>query len=430
MASSRNIYKREIDFRALALESPEFAKRLKTNDQLDFTDPESVRQLTKSLLARDFELAVDLPDDRLCPPVPNRLNYILWLQDLLDTSSRTGDDQYDPNRQVLGLDMVLLQSDIDDRNISSSRQTVSKNKLENRVKIIETKPDDPLIPFEKLNVDRLDFVMCNPPFYESEEELTSSAAAKSRPPFTACTGSAVEMITPGGEVAFVSAIVMQSVDLKTRVLWFTSMLGKLSSVSVIVQKLLDIGIKNWAVTEFVQGKGTRRWAVGWSFSDWRPRSDASRGITTLSKNLLPFPSHYSFDVSIKPNDLLKQAIANINTDFSSLRHFCYSWISKQSCIGYAKEDVWSRKARRKFAREQGGKEQGQQSDKMQCSNDGKSKQMEEMIENAALGFRIDLSLQADGSVHVVIRWLKGLDQVLFESFCGMVKRKIMEEIRA
>jgi 23S rRNA A1618 N6-methylase RlmF len=27
------------------------------------------RQLTKALLKRDFELEIDLPDDRLCPPV-------------------------------------------------------------------------------------------------------------------------------------------------------------------------------------------------------------------------------------------------------------------------------------------------------------------------------------------------------------------------
>ena len=88
----------------------------------------------------------------------------------------------------------------------------------------------------------------------------------------ACTGAAVEMITPGGEVAFIESLITQSLILKTHVLWYTSMFGKLSSVSVIVQKLLDNGINNWAVTEFVQGKGTRRWAVGWSFSDWRPRS--------------------------------------------------------------------------------------------------------------------------------------------------------------
>lgn len=52
------------------------------------------------------------------------------------------------------------------------------------------------------------------------------------------------------------------------------------------------------------------------------------------------------------------------------------------------------------------------------------------IETAALGFRIDLSLQADHSVDVVVRWIKGSDQVLFESFCGMLKRKLTEEVEA
>lgn len=30
----------------------------------------------------------------------------------------------------------------------------------------------------------LDFVMCNPPFYESQQELIASATAKQRPPFS------------------------------------------------------------------------------------------------------------------------------------------------------------------------------------------------------------------------------------------------------
>lgn len=42
---------------------------LKSNGQLDFSNPESVHQLTKSLLKRDFGLAISLPPDRLCPPV-------------------------------------------------------------------------------------------------------------------------------------------------------------------------------------------------------------------------------------------------------------------------------------------------------------------------------------------------------------------------
>lgn len=73
-------------------------------------------------------------------------------------------------------------------------------------------------------------------------------------------------------MAFVESLIRQSFVLREQVSWYTSMFGKLSSVLVIVQKLLDQGVRNWAVTEFVQGKETRRWAVAWSFSDRRPRS--------------------------------------------------------------------------------------------------------------------------------------------------------------
>lgn len=31
--------------------------------------PDFIRQLTKSLLKRDFNLKLELPDDKLCPPV-------------------------------------------------------------------------------------------------------------------------------------------------------------------------------------------------------------------------------------------------------------------------------------------------------------------------------------------------------------------------
>ncbi len=100
------------------------------------------------------------------------------------------------------------------------------------------------------------------------------------------------MVTPGGEVAFVSRMIDESFALQDRVRWYTSMLGKFSSLGTIVKILQDKGIGNYAVTEFVQGSKTRRWGLAWSFEDLRPRMDLARGVGSLPKALLPFPSEY------------------------------------------------------------------------------------------------------------------------------------------
>jgi 23S rRNA (adenine1618-N6)-methyltransferase len=144
----------------------------------------------------------------------------------------------------------------------------------------------------------IDFTMCNPPFYASKEDLISSASSKKRPPFTACTGSETEMVCDGGEVAFVSRMLRDSLILRERVQWYTSMLGKFSSVAQIIEQLKHEGIDNYAVTEFVQGNRTRRWAVGWSFGDLRPSMAASRGCGSLQKSLLPVPVEQTIDVRL------------------------------------------------------------------------------------------------------------------------------------
>lgn len=105
------------------------------------------------------------------------------------------------------------------------------------------------------------------------------------------------MVTPGGEVAFVSRMIDESLVLQDRVQWYTSMLGKLSSVATLVQKLRDKGVGNYAVTEFVQGSKTRRWGIAWSFEDLRPKMSVARGLNSLPKALLPFPSEYVIMVS-------------------------------------------------------------------------------------------------------------------------------------
>lgn len=50
---------------------------------LDFSDPAALRELTCAVLERDFGLKVEIPLDKLIPAVPQRLNYIHWIEDLL-----------------------------------------------------------------------------------------------------------------------------------------------------------------------------------------------------------------------------------------------------------------------------------------------------------------------------------------------------------
>ncbi|KAL4951051.1 hypothetical protein BDW69DRAFT_186748 [Aspergillus filifer] len=424
MTKDRDPYRDGVDFAALALQSTDFAKFLKPNNQLDFTDPDTVRQLTVSLLQRDFGLTVEIPEARLCPPVPNRLNYILWLQDLLDTTSNEYRDSYNADRTITGLDIGtgccsiypllgtsmrpkwnFIASDIDDQNIKTSTRTVKANQLDSRIRIVKTSPDDALVPLQTLGVERLDFTMCNPPFYASQDEMIASAKEKERPPFSACTGAEIEMVTSGGEVSFVSRMIADSIDLKDSVLWYTSMLGKLSSVWVLVEKLIKLGNNNYAVTEFVQGNKTRRWAIAWSWADRRPTVRIARGIPNFPKHLLPFPSEYIFDL---PNASIDAVGKSVDTEISSL-HIHWTWHPNQaSGVGFASENVWSRQYRRKI--------------KMSGTEDRPNID----VDKAALGFKVQLKVDPveDKDVILNVRWLKGTDSVLFESFCGMLKRKL------
>lgn len=84
----RNPYRDKApNFKALAQKYPEFAKcvfqDLKGKCHLDYKSPASLRQLAIALLKEDFDLEVEMPLNRLIPTIPLRLNYILWIEDIL-----------------------------------------------------------------------------------------------------------------------------------------------------------------------------------------------------------------------------------------------------------------------------------------------------------------------------------------------------------
>ena len=80
-------------------------------------------------------------------------------------------------------------------------------------------------------------------------------------------------------------------------------------------------------------------------------------------------------------------------------------------VGFAKANVWSRAARRK---------------REQASKTGADDIEEDEPEVPALAVKISMRLPKRGGITATVRWLQGRDSVLFESFCGMLKRQLSE----
>jgi 23S rRNA (adenine1618-N6)-methyltransferase len=162
-------------------------------------------------------------------------------------------------------------TELDEKNFEFARRNVEANHLGSRIRVARALAADDILPLERLGIASADFTMCNPPFFHSKEDMLG-AWAKEKPPSAVCTGAPVEMITEGGDAGFVIRMMVESQRLGSRVQWYTSMLGKLSSLSATVGKLKDLECSNWAVGCLNTGGKTRRWVIGWSWHDARPRN--------------------------------------------------------------------------------------------------------------------------------------------------------------
>ncbi|KAL1635910.1 hypothetical protein SLS58_010078 [Diplodia intermedia] len=335
-------------------EDPDLTEiRSTTKDKVDFHDPRAVRQLTASLLRRDFDLTVDLPPDRLCPPA---------------------------------------------------------NGFSARCHVMKTKRDGPLIPLAALELDQLDFTICNPPFFSSiaDWKASISGEGKDKGPNSVCTGAEVEMVTEGGDLGFVLRMVEESCVHKEKVAWYTSMLGKLSSTIKLVEKLRELEDGPLAGVGETYGRERYDFLVilSQSVGPLIMVQEIARRDMNI-KHILPLPTDYKLPISDVPMERFAKAIDE------TMHNLALQWKwNEELRLGYgrATKNVWSRSARRKRKREEGAK---------QPTSNKDAELKDESDSEIALGFEI--SVQTDV---LLIRWVQGQEQVLFESFCGMMKQTL------
>ncbi|VEL10732.1 unnamed protein product [Protopolystoma xenopodis] len=266
----RNPFRTKPNFQKLA-ENYDFFREAVAQDEkgkfvVDFKQPKQLAALSKAILLSEFNLEVDFPLDRMIPTVPLRMNYILWIEDLLSRMPNvlyylfildTKFDQGSINILDIGVgasciypllgarknDWNFVGTEIDARSFSFAIMNVFKNRLEDKIKLLRATDSGsylgflfgadtcgtlkshsvppcsismtPFIPPTYIHI-----VMANPPFFadaSDEMGLNSSRSMVRSTPKTASAAARHESQAPGGEVCFAMRLAKESLVYRDRI---------------------------------------------------------------------------------------------------------------------------------------------------------------------------------------------------------------------
>ncbi|KPM03608.1 methyltransferase-like protein 2 [Sarcoptes scabiei] len=311
----RNIYRKRPDYKELASLSDEFRQYIyetgsNGNFTIDFTDQKALWSLTKTLLHKDFNLDVQIADNRLIPTLPMRLNYIHWIEDLLQHCKifrpeinlidiGTGCCAIFP---LLGCrlhkDWKFYATEIDDVNLEYAKLNVQRNGLESRIKIYDNRNSEHILK-TILTEDAVKFhvSMTNPPFFddfieENSNKMLADNTSDVKSFFhkhKTSTASPIEAVHEGGESKFIKQIIKESIDCKQRIDLHTVMIGRKKNFLELKSHLKELVeqsiITGFCWTEFCQGN-TKRWGLAWTFCRRFNLTNAPKIKFSLSKPLI------------------------------------------------------------------------------------------------------------------------------------------------
>lgn len=289
---SRNRFRVRYDLPALTETVPELGPFLQANPlgepTIDFADPRAVKLLNQALLAHHYGIrGWDIPEGYLCPPIPGRADHLHHLADLL---AGDHDQQVPQGAGIRVLDIGVgancvyplvghaeygwrfLGSDIDQGALDSARRMLAQNpQIEAHISLRRQQAGrilkDLLTPEE-----RFELSLCNPPFHDSPGAAREGSARKWRnlgrggpsAPVLNFGGKGGELWCPGGEAAFLTQMIRESVGLAPQGLWFSSLVSKDSTLPALRKVLREVGAVETRILPMAQGQKRSR-ILAWTF---------------------------------------------------------------------------------------------------------------------------------------------------------------------
>lgn len=289
----RNRHPGRHDFARMLEQHPQLTAFMTINayhkPSIDFSRADAVKAFNQALLSDYGITNWDIPPGHLCPPIPGRADYLHHLADLL---AETNHGVIPRGQQVRGLDIgvgasgiypLLGHSEFGWQFLGSD---IAKTSLDNVQRILQNNPGfaeaielrlqaNPAHIFHGLLQagECFELTLCNPPFHGSAEDARRSHQSRTRAQNTLKTkpapalnfgGQDNELWCNGGEADFLQRMVEESAALKARVLWFSSLVSRASSLPGIYASLETVGANEVRTINMAQGRKQSR-LVAWTF---------------------------------------------------------------------------------------------------------------------------------------------------------------------
>lgn len=289
----RNKNLERYDLEALIQIKPELKAFVKPNkhgdDSVDFANPKAVKLLNKALLNHYYGIEHwDFPDSNLCPPIPGRADYLHYLADLICEHNF---GRFPEGNKISCLDIGIganciypiigvteynwnfIGSDVDPNSIDSAIKIVGNNpKLVGKVECKLQKDYKAMFRGIIGSKDQIDLTMCNPPFHESEEAAQKGALRKvqnlqgkqKNKAVLNFSGISKELIYEGGEIKFISSMVLQSKTFGNNCFWFSTLVSKQSNLKALYKVLDQVGAIEIKTIPMGTGNKVSR-IIAWTF---------------------------------------------------------------------------------------------------------------------------------------------------------------------
>jgi 23S rRNA (adenine1618-N6)-methyltransferase len=288
----RNSHRMGYDFKLLCKSSPELKHFVAVNEfgdeSIDFSNPEAVKALNKSLLKYYYGVIHwEIPDGYLCPPIPGRADYLHYAADLLGELNGgvaprgnhikvldigTGANCVYPLIGSAVYGWQFVGTDIDAAAIQSAQNIVASNKVfQDKITLRLQANKNNIFKGIIRSGEGFDITICNPPFHASMQEAQISTATKWKKlglekQNTALNfgGQKTELWCQGGEAGFIRRMVEQSAMVTKQCLWFSTLVSKKDTLPVIYKALKAANALDVKTISMTHGQKTSR-IVAWTF---------------------------------------------------------------------------------------------------------------------------------------------------------------------